>query len=172
MEEQRTETYVAEDIPTGYLHPDFMIWQLETSDILDELTHLLRGEFREGDKWVRRGERLMNEEGIRMIVTIVGSHLTKDKVLTDLDEEDIKRIAKEVRDDVVDLLTLKWKEYEIDKAHLSIIVDIVDHFVYANLRRSKEGRTIDYLKPMIKRIETVKAEKEKGGFLSWIPFFR
>lgn len=159
---------------------DLLMWALNSGDIIEELDHLLRGEFknitadekgREMIEWMPHGEPLLNNRGIRMIVTTVASHLTKEKIVTDLPKQDVIRMAKSIRLDIIYLLMQRHEDFEVKQANWDIIVDIVDHYVFSNLCRGSEGTTLNFMKPMIKRVETMKAEKEKGSMLGWLPFF-
>ena len=162
---------IYEEVPAYMQNPDLWIYQLETKTIIDELIHLLRGEFwnSKANKWEVKGQQLLNEEGVRMLTTIVASHLSKEKILTDIPEEHVMRISKNIRMGLINHLTMECSNYSIKKSNLTIIVDIIDHYVFCNLSRGLAGRTLEYMKPTIKRVETVKPEKEPKG--SWIPFF-
>lgn len=159
------------EIPAYVQSPDLLIQQMETEDIIELLEHLLRGEFKTNDgNWLQKGKILLNEEGVRMMVTIVASHLSKDKILTDLKEEDIIRMAREIRLELIHLLRMNWKKYGIEKSNLSMVVAIIDHYIFANLSRSVGGRTLDYYKPMARSTTIYKPEKERSrwGFLPFI----
>lgn len=162
---------IFEEVPTYLQSPDFFIYQLDNEEIIKRLAHRLRGEIwdTELNKWVEKGQRLMNDDGIRMLVTIVDSHLSKEKILTDITQEQVDRIASAMRFCLIHHLRMRWKSYNIDKSNLSIILNIVDHHIFCNISRSIGGRTLEYFKPTIKRVETIKPEKEGRGFN--IPFF-
>ena len=176
-EERRIEAQkqeVIEEIPAAYQHPDLWIYQLDSSDIVNSLDHLLRGEFwnRLENKWEGKGEPLLNEDGIKMMLTVVASHLTKEKILTDIPKDQIFRICRDMRLALINHLTMKWKDYEVRKADMDVILEIVDHYVYTNLSRGGEGRTLDYFKPTIKRVETIKPSEERKSPFDWIPFMK
>jgi len=176
MEEERREPTAEEiiqEIPAAYQHPDLWIYQLDSSDIINSLEHLLRGEFwnTKDNKWEPKGEQLLNEDGIRMMVTIVASHLSKEKILTDVPQDQVYRMCRDMRLALIYHLTMKWDEYKIKKSCLDVIVEIIDHHIYTNLSRGVEGKTMDYFKPTIKRVEKITPSEEKRSMFGWVPFF-
>ena len=171
IEAQKQE--IIEEIPAAYQHPDLWIYQLDSSDIVNGLEHLLRGEFwnRLENKWERKGGALLNDDGIKMMITIAASHLTKEKILTDVPKDQIMRICRDMRFALINHLTMMWRKNNVKKADLDIILEIIDHYIYMNVSRSSEGRTLDYFKPTIKRVETIKPSEEKRSMFGWMPFF-
>lgn len=162
-----------EEIPAAYQHPDLWIYQLDSSDIIVGLENLLRRRFwnRNTNVWETKGEPMMNEDGIAQMLTIVASHLSKEKILTDVSKDHIHRMCRDIRLALVNNLTMKWKDYNIKKSDLDILLEIIDHYVFMNISRSSEGRTLEYFKPTIKRIEKVTPSEEKRSMFGWVPFF-
>lgn len=176
LEEERRDNKLEEiiqEIPAAYQHPDLWIYQLDSSDIVSSLEHLLRGQFwdRNKNEWKQKGNPLLNEDGIKMMVTIVASHMSKEKILTDIPKDQIMRMCRDMRLAVVNHLTMKYNDYKVKKADLDIILEIVDHYIYMNLSRSLGGRTLEYFKPTIRRIEKIQPSEEKRSMFGWVPFF-
>jgi len=175
MEEQKGSTLdeVIQEIPAAYQHPDLWIYQIDSSDIVIGLENLLRGRFwdREKNVWETKGDPLLNEDGIKMMLTIVASHLSKEKILTDVPKDQIYRMCRDMRLALIYHLMQKGNDYKVKKADMDLIIEIIDHYVYMNLSRSAEGRTLEYFKPTIKRIEKVTPSEEKRSMFGWLPFF-
>lgn len=165
---------VEESAPIGTPDRALWIYQLNSADTIKTLEHNLRGEVYNDLKetWESKGKQLLNDEGIRMMITVVSSHLSKEKILSHIEEDQVRRMCLSMRLDVVYHIAMKWKEYEISKADFDIIVDLIDHTVFTNLSRSKDGKTLTFLQPQYRRVETVKPEEKKSSNMpSWIPFF-
>lgn len=180
---------VKAEVPISYFDNEAWKFQIETTDVIEELEHRLRGEFAvmkrvekedgrvvEEKVWEPKGKRLLNEEGIRLVVTVVGGHLTKVHILTDIPTEQVNRIAREIYVDLSLHLWLHYKKYEcdefpLDTTSLSLLIDFVDHYIYPNLARGGKGVFLNYLKPTLRRIESYKPMEEKKKTLSKIlPF--
>ena len=67
---------------------------------------------------------------------MVQPRLHKVVSLTNLTESDVKRMALEIRRDVIDKLYLNFDYYDVGKSDLSTVVYLVDQLAYAVLRKS------------------------------------
>jgi len=120
---------------------DFYKWSLNIDDIISDIEHALKGEFWNSEKkeWEQRGIVLCNTRGINYISTIVRSVLGRHVSMSDLTEEDIKRLAYEICENVADVIEDKWREFNIEIAYFDTIVDLIDRMAYSNLCRAKKG---------------------------------
>ena len=175
MDEERSSSIdeMIQEIPAAYQHPDLWIYQIDSSDIIVGLENILRSKYwnREDNKWETKGEPWMNEEGIGVMLGIVATHLSKEKILTDVSKERIDMMCLEIAEDIILNLLTDWEKYDVEPSKLDIIVDIIDHYVYMNLSRSVGGRTLEYFKPTIKRVEKITPQEEKRSMFGWLPFF-
>lgn len=144
---------------------------LDRREIPEIISHLLKGEVYDykNQAWIKKGKPLMNDEGIRTIVTILSNYCTIDKIAAKLENERVAEMARSIRLDLINLLTLNYKKFGIQKGNLSLIVDLIDHTVYANLTGGREATILDFMKPVYKRVETFKPEEKKKWY-SFIPF--
>ena len=165
---------IEESAPYGMIDKNLWLYQLKSSDTIEKLEHNLRGEiFNDKEEaWEKRGKQLLNDEGIRMLVTIISTHLSKEKILTHIPEQQVNRMCLSMRLDIVYHLAMMWRAYEVSKADFDIIVDIVDHTVYTNLSRGTEGRTLAAMVPTIRRVETIREPEEsrRKSVLGFLPF--
>ena len=152
---------------------EFYKWGLEIEDVVDNLEHNLRGEFwdKTVKKWVKKGIILMNDKGINFISTLVRSRLGRHIAMSDLEEEDVRRIALEVCSDVADVLEDKWREFGVELSYLETIVDIVDHIVYITLRRAYHGGERVFIKDIAPEERRVVSDTG-GSKPALLPFFR
>ena len=90
----------------GYQSPvdeskfNFMRWQLDTDSFLESIENLLKGMkkvVKDGEsKWEKRSEDskpMLNEDGISRVMTVIGARITKESMMSDLDEEKIVQMT-------------------------------------------------------------------------------
>jgi hypothetical protein len=159
------------------LQDNMIIWQLDPKEIIDEIEHYLRGEKLVSNpdtkkrEWVAWGNPLMAEEGIKTIISLLRARLNKVLVLSNLPDDQVRRIALEVRWDIIDLLFMMYKEWQIRKEYLSAIVKFIDHEVYALLRRAFEDgerNKIYTTQQYVKHEVSDTRDKENKGFFGFL----
>tara|TARA_Y100000310_G_C20558624_1_gene751872 strand:+ start:189 stop:803 length:615 start_codon:yes stop_codon:yes gene_type:complete len=120
--------------------PDLVRWQIDGSDLLEVLEHNLKREYFDRDNAVwrtRPNERpMMNDMGVYDILSVLQPRLHKVVSLTNLTENDVKRMALDIRRDVITKLYLNYDLYEVQKSDMTTIVQMVDQLAYAVLRKS------------------------------------
>lgn len=138
--------------------------ELDTITIIETILNQLAGRvYSPVDQgYVEVGKRLLNELGEKSIATVLASYISRDKILSILTEDEIKDMTREATDAVRGMIVMKYREFEIEKSNLSIVLRIVEHSIYANLKRALDGRTLDHLANIIRINE---GAKERGGFL-------
>ena len=114
-----SEEEIEETTLLPQMYPDLIRYILSSERELEELEHNLKGETRIGRKWVKTGRPLLNKDGIKDLLTFVAAHLSKTLRTSNLSEEDVRRIALEIRENFIDLLFLKWKQWDVKKEKLS-----------------------------------------------------
>jgi hypothetical protein len=130
-------------------------WQLEPSDIIEEIRQLLLGAEWTKKGWVINKEsRLMNEKGINRFITILRAHLSKIISLSDLNDLEINRVARDCRIAVIREIFYHEKEFGIDKAMRDTLVEMMDHKVYCFLKQAKDGGMRKFLQTTERKIET------------------
>jgi len=108
----------------------------------------------------QRGEPLLNDEGVNMMINIVSSHLSNVFKVTNFNERDVDSMAEDICHEVIDLLSYNYKNWGVKKENLSIIVQIVNDFVYAMLKSSfNEG--LRKLLQLIEKRETKITPEER-----------
>lgn len=160
------------DSPYIIVPQELLIRILERLNIPIILRHILRGEVLvdvQNNIW-EPGKPLLNEEGIKSIIAIVNNYVSQDKIATNITDEEVIRMARDVRVDIIFDLSTNYRKYDVEKSKLDSIVDLVDHTVFANLTSSRKGTFLELAKPTYKRIEEYRPEEKKGGLIN-IPFF-
>lgn len=167
------KTNVIEEVPTGF-SSDLWLYIMARERIAENLEHLLKGEILEiqGDQkvFVQKGKSLMNDEGVRWVTTLVAQYVSIDKISTNLDVNEVKMIASEMRLDMIQKFFMCWMDFDIKKSDLTTIIDIVDHFVFTNMTSSRDATLLEFIKPTYQRRETFEPQKQNKWY-SFLPFF-
>lgn len=123
-----------------YSHPDLIKWQLNQNETLEIIERSLRKQrYNYGNNnWeeVEGVNPTMNEIGIFDMITILKSTIHKNFALTNLTKDDIFRICKSIRAEVVEKLYLNHRKYKINRSDLSSVVNLIDRNVYSLLTKS------------------------------------
>lgn len=92
-----------------------LIEQLNPEKIIAEMKLTLKGKRidEETGNVVEEGEPLMNDLGIGRMISTVRSLVNQNTIMSALDEKMINKLMIDFSDDVIDDLTLNWKEYDI-----------------------------------------------------------
>jgi len=154
VEEQ--DMYEAQPIPIeqgGHASATSNKYQLEYTEILDEIDHTLKSESPCRDArgqlvWrVPVGVRpLINNKGVDNIVMILRSHLSKIFILSNLEQDTIEDMTITLGQNIIDDLYYNWERYGIkDTAAASTILCLVCNTVYATLRKGHKGEYLRFL---------------------------
>lgn len=141
----------------------FLMYQLETDEILEEIEMNLRG-FDWDPKqrgYMKKRTQIVNDDGISVIMTLIKSEVNRTKMLSDFEEKEIANIVQEFELNMVDLLASKYQDWEIDYRYLTGIRAMLGNAVFATYKRALQGGERKFLKGETKRVETY-SEKESG----------
>jgi len=135
------------------LNPEIVKYQLETSELIENIRMLLLNEIfvRNEDTGVITrqtspyGKRLMNEEGAQEVLTIIRPHLDKNIILSNLTDHEIEATLIELRSKTAILLQRKYIDYEIDKEKLPTIMTTMINPIWSTLKRAANETTLNYL---------------------------
>lgn len=130
-------------------------FQLTFNDIIEEIEKVLRCEIPIMDR--RTGEvsyvvdpestPLINKQGMARIRTILKSKLSRNIPLSDLEDEEVRKIAKNVEMNIIDTIEDNWDAFEIpDTSAATTIKQTIGTQVFALLKRSKHGATLRHLR--------------------------
>src|SRR3990167_5128178 len=132
---------------------DLVRMALTTTDLIDDLRmNLLGYEYDEkSEKFIssKKARPLINEEGANKIIIIISSFVNRNSTVSNLTEDDILKMCKEVEHVVNDHFFDKWKDYWHDQweaeANWRIIRPMVGNYANICLRRAKDGREMSIL---------------------------
>ncbi len=120
------------------------------------------------------GDPLMNDKGVNRMKFIMRSIINQNTILSHLDDKEINKLILEKADNIIDDLTLNWKQYGItDKMMLDHIVDAVIMPAFFALKRALEQNEKNWLGKITVESMTSSPrmqQPKKGGFLDRFKF--
>ena len=157
----------------SYNSKESLMYQLENTDIVDNVKHSLRCEVPKLNEttgqwdWVIPSNvtPLINERGAESLLTELKARVNKIYILSDLDDEHINTIVNSIAVNVIDEITVNWDLYEIQThASASRIVGMITDAVYATLRKAKSKNYLTYI-GKISQVQEIKHTDtmQKGG---------
>lgn len=161
-------------MPQIYAPPpldDFSKWRLETREIIDQIEHRLKGEtlvvkevMIQGEKdvieqWESNPEdKMMNEQGVRAIITAVETVVNRVAFLSNLTEEEIIDICRETHWDIVKDVYFNWESYQVVKNPLPAINESMT-LAFLGFKRAQGAGERD----AFNTIENVNRNIQEGG---------
>lgn len=167
MEEIKEETGINEYSnvsETQDLSENFQIFRLDTSRILAELDHHLKGETfdQEREEWIKVGKPLLNETGRRQIITHLNFFINPNIILSKIDPEQIDIICYDVDYTLDKLLVANQDKWEIGSLQdVSMLKKDMIMFIEAALHRAERGFESKSIGKVMKTLETIKSNEKK-----------
>lgn len=160
---QQPINYPIPDGPTD----DFFVFRLDSSDIIEELEHQLRGEvFIKGRGYIPKFDKQMTDEGINDILNIVYSFgINKNVILGCLTHEEIYQRCNSIWIEIAKYVVVNGDRVGIDRRKRSLLVKNIVYMVHSALSRSEEGREADQLSTASQRVEhTLREDRPQNKF--------
>lgn len=128
-----------------------LVTQTDPKKVLEDIEHFYRGEVfnYEEKKWVKKGEPLMNEDGIASFLIDIASLVNQNTILSNLSEHEINRIIILFSRTIINKLSMKWKEFNIDKTNFDTIWNTTLNMAYMALKRAMNQGERNYHKKII-----------------------
>ncbi len=156
---------------------------LNPEDILEFVENTLKGmRLNNEGIWEQdKDSKPLKREGIFKILRILRSHLNKYQTLANLDINDIIRLGRDIRLNIIEIIYEEREDFvyegqdekeESDLALCTSIVLLIDHNIFANLTRAKNGgeskllRTVYRSQDSISDISRSQEMQPQGNFLS------
>lgn len=151
---------------------DLVKWQLDNTDIFEQVDSELRGLLwdTKTKAYIKTKTSVprMNDAGIRQVLFELRGRLNKNLSLTSLEQDDIYRILRNLGHTLVDLFTLKYEEYEMDKEQMDSTINFILDIVEGAIRRAKgQGERAFQArinKNIFHRAESVNMDQQKKGW--------
>jgi hypothetical protein len=133
----------------GLSNPNLIKFMLSSRDIVKHIEKTLLGwKLNDKDKWERdKDMKPLEKEAINIIVRVLRSHLPRNQTLANLEYNDVMRMARLIRVNIIDAIYENWELFtyegeEINEPNLSLcdeVVNLIDHNIFSNLTRAKNG---------------------------------
>jgi len=157
--------------PMPYNEEANIIKQTDPKHIIEELKHVLRGEEFDEEKqaWVKVRKPLLNEKGIRSIMTDIKGVVNQNTILSNLNEQEISNIIVNLGDTLRIKLSANRKEFDINKFELNTILFTILNMSYPALKRAyAQGERIWHKTISSEQRHVVispeESKKRSGGF--------
>ena len=184
-------TYIDFTPNVGRTEENVLIWGLDPKEILFQIECYLRGiAFDNKGLAIQKYKPLLNEDGICAVMTTLRAHLNKYITLSNLAKEDVLRIARDVRFEITELLYYNWYNYGLIQdnkynhgqyipniANMDMVLDVVDHNVYPNLRRALDAGERNAMRTVMRFIQSISdktnpEERKKESMFNRLNIFR
>lgn len=144
---------------------------LDQQMAIERLRHDLAGEILEVYKdengmittrWLEKGERKMNNHGIRFVTSVLSEYLSPSSATSDLEDDEIYMITREVAKFINGILYSKGKEFEVDPNYKTWILKSITHMIFIELKKSHNAMFIKALTQAYQVKELKGYDKKKG----------
>lgn len=179
MDDERTNRIQQQEMGRSVFPPTIAQLQLDLTEVLDQIEHDLRGEFffvgydKEGNEvkgWRFAGTKMMNDEGVRMVMSVYHTYLTANTFLTVLDDQDIQRIMEQLHLALAALLCDKQEEFEIEDAYLDILMCKLTDPIWIALKRALNSITLNAMTETHRSHEIREVQRQKQGLGKLVPW--
>jgi len=116
-----------------------LVAQTDPAKILDEIELKLKGykQSMKTGEFEQMAEPLMNDKGVNKLILNLSAIVNQNTILSHLEEEEITKMIIKVGNDLIDDLTLNWKDYGIkDEMSRDHIVNIALFPSFMALKRA------------------------------------
>lgn len=148
-------------------------WQLTVDDVILKIEENLRGRrFIQNDDgtrgYIKFGEPLMSEMGIREVSREVKMRINKISFLSNLDENHINEITGNLQMNLADRMFDNWEAWGIPAEAWNEIIDSLGDLVFMGLRKALDDGERKTLRIMERRLERVQPAtgNDKAGVLN------
>jgi|TARA_Y100000310_G_C20671753_1_gene810686 hypothetical protein len=158
------------DMPKQQQADNVSIYELEQVGLIDRVKHMFAGEMfnPQTGQWDKMQGVCppMNDKGVHHFMIKFSSHLDKNITLSDFTVEQIGDMMVEICYDILEVLWKRHKEFEIKRENFHFIMHILEHQIFANYMRAKDGGERKHRETLIKSVESVVDRQEmtkRGG---------
>ena len=115
-----------------------LVEQTNPKNVIKEIEYsLMNVEVQPDGTLISLGDPIMNNDGINKMKFIMRSIINQNTILSHLKDQEINKIILNLSDNIIDDLTLNWKEYGIkDKIALDHVVDSIIFPSFMALKRA------------------------------------
>lgn len=153
------------------------VWQLSSLEVCEDIAHSLNGDVYDYTKktWTVNkdmAKRLVNDNGMQFIRTIINSKINKNNLLSYYDPETISFLMMDFEKSLIDKISIDWEKMGINKSDASAVVFLVCDNVLSALNRARYGGEKQFIENTEERriLETPgKSPKLSSSIFSRLP---
>lgn len=158
----------------GNVDPGFSQWNLNVSDVIEQIDHDLRGDVWDSDKkkWDRHKEHYkLTEDGLREILRKVNMVVNKVTITSNIPEDIVRTWLWDLSTWLSYQLFMNVKKWGVNFSDLWAIYEAVMLPVEAAMRRAVEDGERKKIYEGTRTSETrlITGEEKRGGLFSFIP---
>ena len=172
QEERFTPEQYTSISETQDLSEDFQKYRLNTSEILEELNHRLKGEIwnKEQEIWEEKGTALVNETGRKAIMTNLSMVINKNVILSKFDPDTVNLFCLETNSLIREQLIKHQYDWGIQSIQdLKVLKNNIMIFTESALRRAEKGFESISIGKVMKTHESQIISPEKRRGLPFLP---
>ena len=170
-----------EELPLSPISDDILKLILDRQRVSLDMINMIKGVsfiVRKDDEtgkvygeYVKTGDPIMNEKGINFFSTFFYSAMSVDKLTTNISEEEMSIMMKEMSFAITDVIAERGEEFGIDASSRSFLLLQIEHFYHMALSGSRRGTIINLLKPIMRREETYTPQQQQKKSIWSLPTF-
>lgn len=135
---------------------DLLRWQQDFDDEEEQLVHDLKNEiYVDGKGWIPDGKPLLNDKGIKKILSDVRPFLSRNMINCNFSEDRVLDLLKRSSNNLTTDLCAHYKEYDLDYSNISMVLRWVKNIKVSGPHRAINGWTKNKDSTISKRVETI-----------------
>ncbi len=147
-------------------------WLEDSAGILEELEHDFRGEelieTKSGYFWKRTGEPIMNDKGIRSVLSSIRHITNKNTFMSNVTSKRVSDLCFDTQSTITTELFYKYQEFGIAPEYFTKVVIMISNVIELALRRAEgagdrraiTGMSQNITKQEIRQVSEEPAKKE------------
>lgn len=150
-------------LPSAPLPPMDDRWRFDTTRILDQFRHFLKGEIEKRDgTWQKVGKQIMNNTGIEECMTYLTSIINPNTLMSYLDKHEIYEMTRWAALKFNALVYEKGEIFDIHPYSVPILINSISDFIFTTLKRAQDGGERKSLTQTLEE-KIIRTQKEKEG---------
>jgi len=138
---------------------------LDPAFVIERVRRNLKGQTQDPDtkKWVAYGKPVMNDDGIKEIVSLLDSYINRNTLLSNLEEKEIYTIMKNFDKRLGAWLLTNMKSFDIKQKNLNIIKTRIVDMVFFALKQAQNKELLKALTQTYNVQENRTPDEKKAG---------
>jgi len=159
-------------MPMGGMQQRDQHWYQDNQEMLEFLTHYLKGESLMNGVWKQTGESMLNDKGVQFVVLQVAQISGKNVVMSNIpSEERVMKLCLNNADSVLRALVLNKDEFGMKPDKLDSIMNLFNNYNEFSIRRALgQGERVFLTRTEQVSRQITSAINNAGNAVKGIPF--